>query len=52
MERHRLTAEAAFGQLVTASQHLNQKLVVVAEHLIETGELPDRTTQLYRAPAG
>jgi GAF domain-containing protein len=51
MERHRLTADAAFGQLVTASQHLNQKLAIVAEHLIETGEMPDRTTQLYRAPS-
>jgi GAF domain-containing protein len=50
MERHRLTADAAFSQLVTASQNLNHKLVVVAEHLIETGELADRTTQLYRAP--
>jgi GAF domain-containing protein len=51
MERHRLTGEAAFAQLVKASQDSNRKLVAVAEHLIETGELPDRTTQLYRAPS-
>lgn len=51
MERHRLTGEAAFAQLVRASQDTNRKLVAVAEHLIETGELPDRTTQLYRAPS-
>jgi GAF domain-containing protein len=51
MERHRLTSEAAFKQLSTVSQQTNHKLVAVAEHLIETGELPDKTTRFYRAPS-
>ncbi len=51
MERHRLTGDAAFTRLVQVSQDTNCKLVAVAEHLIETGELPGRTTQLYRAPS-
>lgn len=51
MERHRLTGDAAFAKLVKTSQDTNRKVAAVAEHLIETGELPDRTTQLYRAPS-
>jgi len=39
MERHRITAEAAFGALSQASQGVNMKLTAVARHLVETGEL-------------
>ena len=39
MERHRLSAETAFGMLSQASQHVNMKLNTVARHLVETGEL-------------
>jgi GAF domain-containing protein len=39
MERHRVTAAAAFGQLSTASQASNQKLTAIAQHLVDTGEL-------------
>ena len=52
MERHRSTATSAFQKLIGASQATNRKLVAVAEHFIETGDLPDRTTHLYRAPLG
>jgi GAF domain-containing protein len=41
MERHRITAEMAFGRLSRASQNLNMKLPAVARHLVETGELLD-----------
>ncbi|WP_433294209.1 GAF and ANTAR domain-containing protein [Actinoplanes sp. CA-030573] len=41
IERHRLTAEAAFELLSKTSQNTNQKLLAVAETLIATGELPD-----------
>jgi hypothetical protein len=40
MERQRLSAGDAFDLLRRASQRLNRKLVDVAEHLTETGELP------------
>jgi GAF domain-containing protein len=39
MERHRITADAAFGYLSQASQHVNMKLTAVARHLVESGEL-------------
>ncbi len=39
MERHRMTAEAAFRSLSLASQNVNMKLTSVARHLVETGEL-------------
>jgi hypothetical protein len=39
MERHRITAEVAFGYLSQASQSVNMKLTAVARHLVETGEL-------------
>jgi hypothetical protein len=39
MERHRMTADAAFGYLSQASQDVNMKLTAVAQHLVETGEL-------------
>jgi GAF domain-containing protein len=40
MERQRLSAGDAFDLLRRASQRLNRKLVDVAEHLTETGEMP------------
>lgn len=40
MERMRLDAEGAFALLRRTSQHLNTKLIEVAEHLARTGELP------------
>ena len=39
MERHRITADVAFGYLSQASQSVNSKLTAVARHLVETGEL-------------
>lgn len=39
MERHRVTPAQAFDLLAVASQRLNRKLVVVAAHLVDTGEL-------------
>ncbi|SBT65994.1 GAF domain-containing protein [Micromonospora sediminicola] len=39
MERHRLTGEQAFHLLVLSSQHTNTKLLDVARHLVESGEL-------------
>jgi GAF domain-containing protein len=41
MERHRMTAEVAFRTLSQSSQAANQKLVSIAEHLVQTGELPN-----------
>ncbi|MDP5181766.1 ANTAR domain-containing protein [Blastococcus sp. BMG 814] len=40
MERHRLTAEQAFGVLATVSQELNRKLLDVARELTDTGAVP------------
>jgi GAF domain-containing protein len=40
IERLKLTPDAAFACLSQASQHANQKMLVVAHHLIATGELP------------
>jgi transcriptional regulator with GAF, ATPase, and Fis domain len=39
MERLRITEDAAFVLLAQVSQNQNRKLVVVAAHLVETGEL-------------
>ena len=39
VERHKITSEQAFELLAGTSQRLNRKLVVVARHLVETGEL-------------
>jgi transcriptional regulator with GAF, ATPase, and Fis domain len=39
MERHRLTADAAFQMLAQASMRTNRKVRDVAEHLVTTGEL-------------
>ncbi|HET8642258.1 MAG TPA: ATP-binding protein, partial [Pseudonocardiaceae bacterium] len=41
MERHKLTAAAAFDGLRAASQRRNIKLRDIAEHVIATGEEPD-----------
>ena len=41
MERHRLTAGAAFELLRTASQNRNIRLRRIAERLIDTGQEPD-----------
>jgi len=43
MARGQLPDEQAFAQMKAASQHLNIKLHVLAEHVIETGELLDTT---------
>ena len=54
MERHRITADAAFALLAEASEHKNVKLTEVAACLVETGELigppgpSRRTARLYR----
>lgn len=40
MERHRLTGEQAFRLLALSSQHTNTRLLDVARHLAESGELP------------
>ncbi len=40
MERHKVTAEAAFTLLTQASQRANLKLRAVAEELMFTGQLP------------
>jgi GAF domain-containing protein len=42
MERHRITADAAFALLAEASQHQNVKLTEVAARLVETGVLIGR----------
>jgi AmiR/NasT family two-component response regulator len=41
MERERISADAAFDILRRASQHLNIKLRVVAQNLVDTGERPE-----------
>ncbi|MGY1837658.1 GAF and ANTAR domain-containing protein [Blastococcus sp. SYSU DS0510] len=41
MERHRLTADEAFGVLTRVSQELNRKLVDIARDLTVTGAVPD-----------
>lgn len=40
IERLKLTPDAAFACLSQASQHANLKMLAVAQHLVETGELP------------
>jgi GAF domain-containing protein len=40
MERHRLTADQAFGVLGRVSQELNRKLVDIARELTDTGAVP------------
>jgi GAF domain-containing protein len=41
MERHRLTADQAFGVLARVSQEMNRKLVDVASELTSTGAVPE-----------
>ncbi|HEX9697515.1 MAG TPA: GAF and ANTAR domain-containing protein [Actinomycetota bacterium] len=40
MQRERVTADQAFDLLRRASQHLNIKLREVAQHVVDTGDLP------------
>jgi GAF domain-containing protein len=40
MERHKLTADQAFGVLARVSQELNRKLVDIAREVAETGAVP------------
>jgi GAF domain-containing protein len=40
MERHRLTADEAFGVLARVSQELNRKLVDIAREVTDTGAVP------------
>jgi len=40
MDRHRTTADRAIRQLSESSQNSNVKLAAVAQHLVQTGELP------------
>lgn len=42
MERHRLTADQAFGVLARVSQEMNRKLIDVAAELTATGAVPER----------
>jgi AmiR/NasT family two-component response regulator len=42
MERHKLTADQAFQTLAQASMRANRKLRDIADHLVATGELPQR----------
>jgi GAF domain-containing protein len=42
MERHKLTADQAFGVLTRVSQEMNRKLVDVARELTDTGAVPGR----------
>jgi hypothetical protein len=50
MERRRLTADQAFALLTETSQRVNVKLRVVADHLIRTGELVQRSERLPTRP--
>jgi GAF domain-containing protein len=50
MERERISADQAFDMLRRASQHLNQKLSVVAQTLVDTGESPDTGEHGLRRP--
>lgn len=52
MERHRIDSVTAFEQLAHASQRLNTKLRVIAEHLLLTGQDPATLTigDLFKNP--
>lgn len=52
MERSRLTPEGAFERLSQASQTTNLKLATVAQHLVDTGELPVVPSLAERASSG
>jgi GAF domain-containing protein len=45
MERHKLTADQAFGVLARVSQQLNRKLVDIAREVTETGAVPAGKTR-------
>ena len=45
MERHKLTADQAFGVLARVSQEMNRKLVDVATELTDTGAVPALPTR-------
>jgi hypothetical protein len=49
MAHHRLTQEAAFDRLRSASQHLQQKLREVASVVVETGDLPQHAVAANQA---
>jgi AmiR/NasT family two-component response regulator len=49
VERHKITADAAYAKLTSASQHLNRKLREVAEELVQTGELVDQPSRCAAA---
>jgi AmiR/NasT family two-component response regulator len=42
IERERITPEQAFTVLRTASQNLNIRLRDIAQHIVDTGEVPKR----------
>jgi hypothetical protein len=42
IERERITSEQAFTVLRTASQNLNIRLRDIAQHIVDTGEVPER----------
>jgi AmiR/NasT family two-component response regulator len=42
MERHKVTADQAFGVLSRVSQEMNRKLVDVAHEVTDTGVIPGR----------
>jgi GAF domain-containing protein len=44
MERHQITADAAFSYLTRVSQAENRKLAAIAAQLVATGELPIATS--------
>jgi GAF domain-containing protein len=52
MERHRLTADQAFGVLTRVSQELNRKLVDIARELTDTGAVPGSDRRRTDAPFG
>ena len=45
MAQRKITADAAFGLLRETSQHLNVKLRLVAQEVVETGTLSSRTAR-------
>jgi GAF domain-containing protein len=50
MERHGITADAAFGVLSRVSQAENMKLAEIARHLTQTGELQEGKADLRSSP--
>jgi transcriptional regulator with GAF, ATPase, and Fis domain len=52
MERRRIGSAAAFEELVRASQNLNVKLRVVAEHVVRTGQDPQTLRRSDFPPGG